>query len=620
MIERKLNSFKNLTKPKLKDISLLHQNNNCNKDLDSQSIYLTEDNYKIIFENSAAAITVTDQNENLVLWNQLAADLLNMKYDELKNKPIKQIYTDEEWKRIRSEHIRQKGIHHHMDTKILNSAGKVIDVDLSVSVLKGPDGSVKGSIGIMRDISERKKVEHSLKESMELSRGMIETAATAIFLIKDGRFTFVNRILEEMTGYSTKELKDLKRLDLIFPEYLDKAQSSIQNLTTGRSTEPQIFRVLRKDLETIWVSEKLTSIVYSDKEHIMGNWMDITDWKIAESISSEHSNQTEILLEIGTTVGRTLNLREIAESVLDILIRKLHNGPIAFFSLPVQTETFTLQAQRGFSEDFIKLMNKPMSGKGLIGRTALSGKSMVLGSNSDDPRFDSSVLQKYGLKSFCSIPVFARDKINGVICLGSSDHHYSLNKQTRLLELVANQIGVAIDNASLYERISEIAFIDGITGLYNRRFFEEGLKRELSRTQRNGQPFSIISFDLDNLKIANDNFGHQTGDRLLKEFGAILLKQTRKVDIAARVGGDEFMVLVAECDQDSANLVAQRIWSQVNSTHIEADGESINMSVSGGISGYPLHGNTIEILLKKADEAMYRAKRAGKNQVFMATP
>jgi diguanylate cyclase (GGDEF)-like protein/PAS domain S-box-containing protein len=620
MIEQKLFQIQNIEKTNLTKENINSQNTICDKDGDDQPIHLTEDNYKIIFENSAAAITVTDQNENLVLWNQLASDLLSMKNNELYNKPISQIYPEEEWKRIRSEHIRKKGIQHHMETKILDRTGRTIDIDLSISVLKGTDGNVKGSIGIMRDISERKKVERALKESRDLSRGMIETAATAIFLIKDERFTFANRILEEMTGYSAKELKELKRSDLIFPEYLEKAQFNIQNLTTGRSTEPQIFRVLRKDLETIWVSEKLTSIVYSDKEQIMGNWMDITDWKIAESIASEHSNQTEILLEVGNTVSRSLNRQEIAESVLDILTRKLHRGPIAFFSTLVRTETFTLLAQRGFSEDFIKIMNAPIFGKGLIGQTALSGKSLVLSPNSDDQRFDFKVLQKYGLGAFCSIPVFARDKINGVICLGSYDQHCSLNKQTQLIELVANQIGVAIDNASLYERISEIAFIDGITGLYNRRFFEEGLKRELSRTLRNRQPFSIISFDLDNLKMANDNFGHQTGDQLIKEFGSILLKQTRKADIAARVGGDEFMVLVAECDHYSAKLIAERIWSQANSTNIEVDGENIKMSVSGGISGYPLHGNTIEILLQKADEALYRAKRAGKNLVFMAIP
>ena len=585
-----------------------------------QSVRLTEDNYRTIFENAAAAITVTDRNENLIIWNHLAAELLGMKPEEMYLKPIKEVYPEEEWKRIRSEHIRKKGINHHMDTKILNHAGKIIDVDLSVSVLKGIDGSVQGSIGIMRDISERKSVESSLKESIELSRGMIETAATAIFLIKDGRFTFVNRIFEEMTGYSAQELKAMNRLDLIFPEDAEKAQANARNLSGGKSTDPLILRVLRKDFETIWVSEKMTSIIQADKEHIMGNWMDITEWKIAESIATEHSNQTEILLEIGNTVGRTLKLQEIAESVLDILNSKLHNGPIAFFSLPSQSETFTLLVQKGFSQDFIKRMTAVIFGKGLIGRTVSTGKSVIISINSDNPRFDPGLLRIDGLSAICCVPIFARDKINGVICMGSRSQHYSLDRQARLLELVANQIGVAIDNARLYERTSDFAFIDGLTGLYNRRFFEEGLNREMSRSLRNGRSFSILSLDLDNLKKVNDTFGHQAGDKMLKEFSVILYKLTRKADITARVGGDEFMILAAETDHDAASNLAKRIWSKVNSTRVEMEGAAINLSVSGGIVSYPLHGNAIEVLTKKADEAMYKAKQAGKNRIFMAVP
>jgi diguanylate cyclase (GGDEF)-like protein/PAS domain S-box-containing protein len=585
-----------------------------------QPIHLTEDHYKIIFENTAAAITVTDQNENLVLWNQLAANLLGIEHDQLYLKPIKNIYPAEEWKRIRSEHIRQKGIQHHMETKILGKAGRVIDIDLALSVLKGTDGRVQGSIGIMRDISERKRAERTLKENMELSRGMIETAATAIFLVEDGHFSFTNRILEKITGYSAEELKGMNRLDLIFPEYLSLARESIQNLSCDHSTEPHIFPILRKDLETVWVSEKLTRLTYLDKENIMGNWMDITEWKIAESIASEHSIQTEILLEIGNTVGKTLNSKEIADNVLEILSRRLHDGPMAFFLLPLRTEDMTLLTYRGFSEDFMRRINKVMLGKGIIGRVASTGKSLVLNTTSHDPRFAPTALQKIGLWSICAVPVFARGKVSGVICMGSIDKSKTYDKQTQLLELVTNQIGVAIDNAMLYEETSDMAFTDGLTGLYNRRYIEEGLKRELSRANRNRQPFSIISLDLDNLKTANDTFGHECGDRLLKEFGSILLKQTRKSDIAARMGGDEFMVLVTESDQNSASVIANRIWLETNSSQIEIDGEIIKLSVSGGVASFPSHGNTIEAIVKKSDEAMYRAKQTGKNQVLGAVP
>jgi diguanylate cyclase (GGDEF)-like protein len=165
-----------------------------------------------------------------------------------------------------------------------------------------------------------------------------------------------------------------------------------------------------------------------------------------------------------------------------------------------------------------------------------------------------------------------------------------------------------------------MAFTDGLTELYNRRYLLEELNRELSRADRNHTCFSVISMDIDNLKTINDRFGHNHGDRLLKEFGEIIKKISRKTDIGARMGGDEFVLLVSECDQKQANIIAQRIWSDANSRQIETKGDEIHISVSIGIACYPIHGSTIEDILNKADKAMYEAKKAGKNQIMFAVP
>ena len=178
--------------------------------------HLVEENYKTIFDNTAVAITVTNNEEKLVLWNKCAEALLGMTGDELYLKPVKELYPEQEWRRIRSEHIRRKGIEHHMETQVVTKDKGVIEVELSISVLHNGDGAVYGSIGVIKDISDRQKALRSLKESVELSRGMIETAASAIFLLDDGRFTSINRVLEEITGYSSQELTGMKRGDLLF--------------------------------------------------------------------------------------------------------------------------------------------------------------------------------------------------------------------------------------------------------------------------------------------------------------------------------------------------------------------------------------------------------------------
>jgi len=215
-----------------------------------RSILLTEENYRIIFDNSALAIIVTDANENIVVWNKCAETLFGLGQSELFLKPVKDLYPPEEWNKIKAVSVHQKTTPRQIETKILTNANLTIEVDLSISMLNRPDGSFQGTIGIIRDTSERKKAERDLQESVELSHGMIETAASGIFLLKDGCFTFLNQVMEEISGYTADELIGMNRCDLINPEFRQQAQNNILNVSGSRSNAPTEFRIIRKDMET----------------------------------------------------------------------------------------------------------------------------------------------------------------------------------------------------------------------------------------------------------------------------------------------------------------------------------------------------------------------------------
>ena len=305
---------------------------------------------------------------------------------------------------------------------------------------------------------------------MELSRGMIETAASAIFLLEDGRFTFQNHLMEEITGYTSDELMGMNRLDLINPEFKEQAQNSILNVSNKSSNAPTEFRIIRKDMETTWVSERFMLINHKGKEQILGNWMDITEWKIAEEVTRHHAQQTELLLKVGSKVGQSLNPKNIVENFLDNFSEMLQDRPAAVFLIEEDPNSLNLIAQRGFSADFAKRMAKLSLGKGFIGRVAVSGLSLVLSPTYYDPRFDPMILKRHNLWSLCSVPVYARDRIQGVICVGSHEQSRSMEEDTQLFELLANQIGIALDNALLYEKTVEMAFTDSMTGVYNRRY------------------------------------------------------------------------------------------------------------------------------------------------------
>lgn len=175
----------------------------------------SEERFRTVFNNSAVAITLTDKNEKIVAWNPFAANLLEMDEEDLKDKAVKDLYLPEEWQRIRSLNIRKLGMRHHLETQVLNQRGELIDVDISISVLKDGLGNITGSIGIMRDIRERKKTENELQKYREHLEEMVEKRTTQL--------KFVNEQLKREIHERKKIEEDLR----IAYEDLQKAQHQL---------------------------------------------------------------------------------------------------------------------------------------------------------------------------------------------------------------------------------------------------------------------------------------------------------------------------------------------------------------------------------------------------------
>lgn len=578
----------------------------------------TEENYRVIFDYSAIAITVTDENENLVYWNRHAAELLGMDEKDLYMRPVRSLYPEEEWKRIRSQNVRQKGMQHHIETRMIRKDQQIIDVDLSLSVLKNKAGNVTGSIGITMDITERKKAESALRQSEELSKGMIEAAATGIYLAQKGRFIYVNRVMEEMSGYTSDDLIGTRTIDYVHPDDRETTRQNAINAVKSQDSSPYEFRCLRKDLETVWVSERTTTIEYEGSPAILGTLTDMTEKKMAEVASREHINQIEILLNIGTQVSQSRNLDELLNSALESAAEVMDASAVGIYLVNKSSNELILKVHLGFSDEILKSVSRMKMGRGFAGRAALTGKPVVLGSKSNDIRFDPSVFKSLGFQSLCCVPIIAREKILGAICAGSCNSSYFPEGETRFLRSISTQLGVAIENVQLYEEAVETAITDSMTGLYNRRYFMEEIRREIARAERNNTSLCVIMNDLDGLKQVNDRFGHDQGDLLIKSWGAIMREEVRGSDIVTRLGGDEFILLTPETDLQEAEQLSKRLLSAANNSQVQVDGGIMGISVSIGIASYPVHATDVDELLRKADEAMYHAKKTGKNRICIA--
>jgi diguanylate cyclase (GGDEF)-like protein len=161
-----------------------------------------------------------------------------------------------------------------------------------------------------------------------------------------------------------------------------------------------------------------------------------------------------------------------------------------------------------------------------------------------------------------------------------------------------------------------LSTIDPLTALSNRGHFFAALEREISRSARTGRRFCLLMMDLDELKAINDRFGHFHGDRVLRSVGEVIRSSVRRIDTAARYGGDEFVALLPETDPTGAWVLAEKIRLGVGELAIEADGTVLKTSLSVGVVTHPDDGQTADDLMIKADEAMYASKRAGKDRVM----
>ncbi|MDH5696789.1 MAG: diguanylate cyclase, partial [Dehalococcoidia bacterium] len=223
---------------------------------------------------------------------------------------------------------------------------------------------------------------------------------------------------------------------------------------------------------------------------------------------------------------------------------------------------------------------------------------------------------KRGIRSIVYLPLTVKDECIGSLILGSRQINAYSPQQIRLLEQVALQIATPVENAQLYAKAEQRARIDELTGLFNRRHFEERLKEEIARHSRYGNAFSLFLLDLDNFKAYNDIYGHLSGDRLLNQIGGIVRSSIRGADQAFRYGGDEFVVILPQTNVDDTYTVAERVREQIAG---EMAATEIAVTCSIGLASYPSDGVIPGELVTAADTALYYAKNTGGNRVYLSS-
>jgi len=220
---------------------------------------------------------------------------------------------------------------------------------------------------------------------------------------------------------------------------------------------------------------------------------------------------------------------------------------------------------------------------------------------------------KQGVRSIAYLPLIAKGNATGSLIVASRHPNAYNQRQIVLLEQLASQIAMSVENARLYAQAEEKARVDDLTGLLNRRSLDEMITSEIGRHSRYGGAFSMIILDLDSFKAFNDRYGHLAGDRLLKQVGTIIKGAIRSADQAFRYGGDEFAILLPQTAIDAARQVAERVREQLASRLKSRD---IPVTASLGLASWPADGIAAVEIIAAADAALYQAKHRGGNQSY----
>jgi len=219
-----------------------------------------------------------------------------------------------------------------------------------------------------------------------------------------------------------------------------------------------------------------------------------------------------------------------------------------------------------------------------------------------------------GNNRMCYVPLLSLDRFVGLLILVGERNAPDLN-DTTLLTTIGLTVGLTLDNLHHTVELREVATHDELTRLFNRRHFFEQLEKEQRAARRSDRPFALLLMDVDSLKLINDTYGHNVGDAALANLGKLLARRVRGEDIAARIGGDEFAVLMPDTDERRALAAAARLEKALQARPIyEARGLSLKLGVSCGVAGYPWSGEGIAQMVQCADADMYRVKAARKGR------
>lgn len=428
----------------------------------------------------------------------------------------------------------------------------------------------------------------------------------------DRRDEVLDLVLERgqgLSGWAAEERQALRVADVRRDSrYVEGLKGARSNLAVPLVVGNEVAGVINVE------SERTDAFTEEDQKHLT-----ILGAQAALAILASRARrdlqdrlrQLDAVHRISRLASQQENLDATLERILGITREILPHGQVAILLLDDE-DRLRVRQSTGYAEG-VEELSIPL-GEGVTGRCAAAGRPVVVDRVEDEPDYIEGVPRG---RSEVAVPLTVEGSVIGVLDAEATEPHAFREEELRTLSVIAHQVAAVIQTVRLHEETRKLAITDSLTGLANRRHFLSQLEEHVRRAERYRERLALLLLDCDQLKEINDRFGHHYGDRALGTVGELLRTTLRSTDETARIGGDEFAALLLRADRALTDRVTERLRTGVEEIRIvtEADAE-VEVTISTGIALFPEDARDARTLLRRADEALYLAKRRGRNLVI----
>ncbi len=605
---------------------------------------------RTVTDNIPDSIFAKDTEGRYLLANRSFAKLHGMRSpDDLLGKTAFDLFPKERAAALHNDDLqvmRSGGASMETERTAVDGEGNVKSLQTTKVPLIDPSDRVIGIVGLHRDITRRKVAEQKLRQSeanLAAAQRIAHFGSVELDLadLEDPEKNPVRWSDEvfRIFGYDPGEIEPSRGafFRLVHPEEREEVRQSLDYALREARPYAIDFRIVRPDGVERNIHER-GDILFDPKtqkpQRLVAGVQDVTERvqaeirlnsanrELGEKVQEleQRSKEINILSEMGSWL-QSCKRAEEAYLQISAAAEKLFpkwSGALCITSASRTTvETVSQWGRPGrdegvFAPDDCWALRRGRPHFFRRGETASACRHVDLADVTE---------------SFC-VPFMAQGEALGIVSLEMRSNEAqqdlaprpSAEAERRLATVLAEQVALALGNLKLRETLSNQSICDPLTGLFNRRYMEESLEREFSRAHRSKTCVAILMMDIDHFKRFNDNFGHQAGDALLRTLGDLLKKSTRGQDIACRYGGEEFVLVLTDSSMSGALQRAEILRNQVRQLSVEYAGQLLGaINVSMGVALFPDHGTNMADVLRASDQALYAAKREGRDRVSVWT-